>query len=187
MKQTAAACLPAITVILSPVSESSGLSGTMPPWMPWALGVTAGILGAAMLVALVRMVGAIDYRIGPKSVFITLFGIPVRRVRLDNIRHISSRRGGFCESWANVLFVKRDRILIIEKRRGVFKRLMITPVQRYVFKAALDRAIREFNGLPENQRNWAAVTPAPPRSQAEEGQANASPAGEGASGQEAPR
>ena len=40
-----------------------------------------------------------------------------------------------------------DRILVIEKRRGLIKRLVITPEQRYVFKAELDRAIRACMGL----------------------------------------
>jgi hypothetical protein len=144
--------------MLSP-SDNSLITGAMRPWVPWVLGAGAAVAALAGAIILARLSGAISYRIGPKSVLITLFGVPVRRLGLDNIRHISSRRGGFCESWPNVLFPNRDRILVIEKRHGVLKRLMITPPQRYVFKAALDRAIREFNGLPENQRTWAAVTP----------------------------
>jgi len=156
-------CTNAFILALAVPAAFEGKSGSLDPVGKWLLAALSGLLVLFVAVVLVRVLGAIDYRIGPKAVIITLFGLPVRRIRLDNIRHISSRRTGFCESWPNVLLIKRDRILVIEKRRGLSKRVLITPVQRYVFKAALDRAIREFNGLPENQRNWAAVTISPTR------------------------
>jgi hypothetical protein len=72
----------------------------------------------------------------------------VRRVRLDNIRHISVQPCWFAEKWHNVISMTQDRVLVIHKRRGLVKNLQITPETRLVFKARLDRAIREVMNLP---------------------------------------
>ena len=90
----------------------------------------------------------INYRVGAKYFIVTLLGIPIRWVRLDNIRSIHPLHVRFSEKWHNKIFHKNDRILVIQKRRGLLKHLEITPEQRFVFKAELDRAIRAHLGLP---------------------------------------
>jgi len=108
--------------------------------------VTAAWLGVIALLVFLRK--QINYRIGPKHLKVTLLGIPIRRVRLDNIRGITAQRATFAERWHNKFFHKNDRYLVIQKRSGLIKQFEITPEQRFVFKAELDRAIRELMGLP---------------------------------------
>jgi hypothetical protein len=123
----------------------AGAEGALSQWLLLAGGLAAVLAAVALFVFLVRR---IDYRIGPRHLKVTLFGIPLRRLRLDNIRHISTHRPFFCERWQNQVLLRRDRVLVIEKRRGLIRCVLITPEQRFVFKAALDRAIRAANGLP---------------------------------------
>lgn len=107
------------------------------------MGVWVGMIGL-----LIFLRKKIDYRIGPKHLKVTLLGLTLRRVRLDNIRGITAQRAKFAERWHNRFFHKNDRYLVIQKRSGLCKQLEITPEQRFVFKAELDRAIRELMGLP---------------------------------------
>jgi hypothetical protein len=85
----------------------------------------------------------VTYRIGPEHLQVVLLGVPVRRVRLDNIRNIHTGKILFAEKWHNTFFPGPDRLLVIEKRRGLMRFLVITPERRFVFKAQLDQAIRE--------------------------------------------
>ena len=117
-------------------------------WVEWGPLIIVVVAWLALVGLGFFLVGQINYRIGAKSLQVTLLGIPFRWVRLDNIRNIHTRRIRLGEKWHNKLFRKGDRILVIDKRRGLFKRLQITPEQRYVFKADLDRAIRSHLGLP---------------------------------------
>ena len=101
-----------------------------------------------LIVLGVFLLRRISYRVGSKRFMVTLLGIPIRWVRLDNIRGIHPRHVRFSEKWHNTIFNKNDRILVIQKKRGLLKHLEITPEQRFVFKAELDRAIRLHLGLP---------------------------------------
>ena len=117
------------------------------PWREWVpiLAVLLAWLGLIFL--LLFLLRHIDFRIGPKHLKVTLLGIPIRRVRLDNIRNLHTRRVRFAERWHNMLLTQPDRVLVIEKKRGLIKHFIITPEQRYVFKSELDRAIRAHLGL----------------------------------------
>lgn len=106
------------------------------------------ILWLVFVAILVLLVKSVSYRIGSKHLLLTVAGIPIRWVRLDNIRNIHTRRTRLAEKWHNKFFSKNDRILVIVKRRGLIKNIEMTPEQRYVFKAELDRAIRVVMGLP---------------------------------------
>lgn len=97
-----------------------------------ALGVTSLLLW---------MVTRIRYRITEAALEITLFGMCVRRVALTDIRWISKHRSQWCEKWPNTLFPGK-RALVIERRSGKLRHLLITPLQRYVFKADLQDAVR---------------------------------------------
>lgn len=92
----------------------------------------------------------IRYRITARHLQIRLFGIPIRRVRLDNIRYVGTARVVFAEKWPNGWFPSHHRFLVIRKRRGLIKNFIITPHQRYVFKAEIDRA-RQALGLDETR------------------------------------
>jgi hypothetical protein len=80
------------------------------------------------------------YRITQKHLKVTLFGVPLRRVRLTNIEHVGKRRTGWGEHWWNTWRPFR-RKLVIQRRRGLLKDFVITPPFRYEFKAELERAI----------------------------------------------
>jgi hypothetical protein len=110
-----------------------------------------------LIFGLIFCLRRVNYQVGRKHLKVTILGIPVRRVRLDNIRNIHTRKPRFAERWYNMLFPTLDRILVIEKRRGLVKCFVITPEQRYVFRSELDRAIRSHVGLKP-----LGVTPAAP-------------------------
>ncbi|MBI5386856.1 MAG: hypothetical protein HZA90_19460 [Verrucomicrobia bacterium] len=117
-------------------------------WVQWGLIIQVVAAWLALVVFMLFLLTRIGYRISHKHLKVTLLGIPVRRVRLDNIRNIHTHYVRFGEKWYNHLFLKFDQVLVIQKRRGLIKDFVITPEQRYVFKAELDRAIRNYMGLP---------------------------------------
>lgn len=103
---------------------------------------------AAALVALILVylvaIPLIRYRITAQWLLITLLGVPLRWVSLRNIRFISDHAKEACEPWPNTHSPK-TRMLIVRKRRGLFRNLMITPQKRFVFKAELEKAIRALD------------------------------------------
>jgi hypothetical protein len=83
----------------------------------------------------------IRYSITPRHLKISLFGLSLRRIPLTQIESISKRRAeGWAENWWNTT-KPGHRALVIRKRRGLIKNLVITPRNRYIFKADLQRAI----------------------------------------------
>ena len=105
-----------------------------------------GALGLLLLLFLFRwLVTRIHYHITERHLKITLLGIVLRRVRLSNIAAISKRRGdGWAENWWSTLNPSH-RSLVIRRHRGLFRNIVITPRNRYIFKAELDRAIERLN------------------------------------------
>ena len=88
----------------------------------------------------------VSYRVGGTYLRIKLFGICVRRVPLTDIRSISARRprrGEWAEQWWCTVRPHR-RFLTLKRRRGWPRRLVITPLQRYVFRAELEEAIAKL-------------------------------------------
>jgi hypothetical protein len=59
--------------------------------------VVAAWLG--LVAVLLFLLTQVRYRVGPKHLKVTLLGIPVRRVRLDNIRNVHTRKSRFVERW----------------------------------------------------------------------------------------
>src|SRR5437773_5149568 len=75
----------------------------------------------------------VHYHITHRHVKITLFGIVLRRVRLSNIASVSKRRaGGWAENWWSTLR-PHHRSLVIRRKRGMIRNVVITPRNRYVF------------------------------------------------------
>lgn len=85
----------------------------------------------------------INYRISLAYLEITLLGITVRRIRLDDIRAISTKRVFWAECWPNTLLA-RDRHLLIQRNSGWLKNLVISPPYRFVFRSELAEAKRVF-------------------------------------------
>ncbi len=111
--------------------------------------LTAGLIALAVCFFL-WLPTLIRYRITARHLQIRLFGLPIRRVRLDNIKYLGTHPVFFAEKWPNAWFVSHHRFLVIQKKCGLIKNLVITPKHRYVFKAELDHARRAL-GLNETR------------------------------------
>lgn len=99
---------------------------------------------AALILAILLIVPTIRYRLTHRNLLITVLGIPVRWVSLKNIRYISDYVKDVSEPWPNT-FNSNGRQLFIRKHRGLFRSLFITPQKRFVFKAEIEKAVRELN------------------------------------------
>ena len=98
---------------------------------------TIGLWG---FVALIFSVVTIRYRITARYLVISWLGLPVRWVRLQNIKSIGVQRIAWAEHWANSLR-PANRYLLIEKKSALLLRhVVITPRNHMVFKAELERA-----------------------------------------------
>jgi hypothetical protein len=95
----------------------------------------------ALILAYLVIIPLIRYRITSRWLLITLFGVPLRWVSLKNIRFITDHCKEAAEHWPNT-HNPTTRTLVIRKRRGLFRNLVITPQKRFVFKAELEKAIR---------------------------------------------
>lgn len=107
---------------------------------------------------LVFSVAAIRYQITARHLRVTWLGVPVRWIRLEDIRHIGTRPVAWAERWPNVLF-QTGRTLVIRRRRGLCKNLLITPPYPFEFKATLEQA-RE-NLVKEKEKAAARGAPGP--------------------------
>jgi hypothetical protein len=107
--------------------------------------------GLAALVALLLSVKTVRYRIGSKFLVISWLGIPVRWVRLSNIAHVTPERFAWSERWFNAFRV-RHRILTIHRRTGLMRKMCISPKNRFVFRAELNRAREQAGGVVHSRR-----------------------------------
>jgi len=98
----------------------------------------------ALILAYLAVVPLIRYRITSRWLLITLLGMPIRWVSLKNIRFITDHCKEAAEHWPNTHNPK-TRTLILRKRRGILRNLVITPQKRFVFKAELEKAIRALD------------------------------------------
>lgn len=104
----------------------------------WLLAAGAVIL--LFLLALGR--ARLDYRIGRRHLKVLWFGICVRRIPLADIDSISKRPRGWAEHWENT-WRSSHHILVIHRRRGWFKEIIITPDYRYAFWSELEKAVEK--------------------------------------------
>ena len=101
-----------------------------------------GVLIATLV--FVWLVKRIRYRIGSRHVKVILFGLPIRRMAIDNIESVSKRRtDGWAEHWW-CTFRPKHRLLVLRRQRGLIRNFVITPKNRYVFKTDLERAMRRL-------------------------------------------
>ena len=107
--------------------------------------VAAGVLALAL--ALLWSVTTIQYYITPRFLKITWMGIPIRWVRLTSIRQLTPKSALWAERWCNT-FRPANRLLAVHRRRGLFKTLLISPRNPYVFRADLYRARDAMLGTP---------------------------------------
>jgi hypothetical protein len=106
------------------------------------------VLGWLTFVALMMgSIKLINYKVTTRHLVVTWCGIPVRRIRLDDIKFISTRPGKWAEKWYNTART-RNRLLVMHRRSGWLKDFAISPRSPYVFKAELDRARRALFPRP---------------------------------------
>ena len=101
----------------------------------------------------------IRYRISQRYFRVLLFGICLRRVALSEIESVSKRRpAGWAEKWVNT-FQPSHRTLAIRRIRGLRRCIVITPKNRNIFKAALEKAIRQLSSpTDEEEENVSLMT-----------------------------
>lgn len=111
-----------------------------------------GVGGVAVFLLLVRWaMSQIRYRVGSKYFVVSLLGIPIRKIAIEQIEYASKREpDGFAERWYNTLSTSH-RLLTIEKKSGFPKYMCITPKNRYVILTEIKAAVRKIR--PE--ANWA--------------------------------
>lgn len=73
------------------------------------------VVGAWFLLLglLLGLLLSIRYRVGPRHFIVTLLGVPVRRVRLDNIKYMNTAAPALAEAWHCRLFPPPHSILVI--------------------------------------------------------------------------
>ena len=98
------------------------------------LAIGFGVIGLLTLSLL-----TVRYRVNGRFLRISWLGVPIRWVRLTNIRQIGTHRVFWAERWFNT-FSPSKRYLVLRKRSGLLKHLIITPRNQFVFKAELERA-----------------------------------------------
>ena len=113
--------------------------------------VVFGLLGALALAGLLgALASQLRYVLTERHLKITLFGLCLRRIRLADIDSVSKRQAHRAEKWYNTL-KPSHRILVIRRRRGWFKDFIITPKNRYVFKAELEQALAKLKAPAEKR------------------------------------
>ena len=122
----------------------------------WALAGMAGMIALAGLSMLV--IRSIRYRVTKTHLKVILLGVPIRRVRLDNIRHIGNKPVRWAERWASAPF-DVGRLLVVRRKRGLFKNFVITPSRPYEFRFALFQAIKALTGEALRETEWRTPEP----------------------------
>ena|SRR5437867_9987745 len=96
-----------------------------------------------LVVAMIWSLTRINYQITATHLRVTWCGIPIRRIRHDDIRLVSTKRVVWAEKWFNT-FSPWSRWLVIHRKSGWFKHFVISPPNRFVFRSNLYRARWEF-------------------------------------------
>jgi hypothetical protein len=113
-----------------------------------------GLVVLGWLTFVVLMMGSIkllNYKVTARHLVVTWCGVPVRRIRIDDIKFISTKPGRRAEKWYNT-GRPRNRLLVLHRRSGWFKDFAITPRSPYVFKAEIDRARRALFPRPPDAK-----------------------------------
>ena len=82
----------------------------------------------------------IRYRVNKNHFEILLFGLPIRWVSLDNIHEVSKKHTPWAEQWWCTWRPHRRRLLI-RRKSGLIKNIVVTPKYRYELKAELEKAM----------------------------------------------
>jgi hypothetical protein len=89
----------------------------------------------------------IRYHITTGHLKITWLGVPVRRFRLDDIKRIGTRPVIWAERWPSTLR-QNGRLIVIRRRSGWLRSVVITPKYPFEFRNELEQAIRSRGLAP---------------------------------------
>ena len=107
------------------------------------------LLGAFASAGLLSLLASrLRYVLTTRHLKVTLFGLCLRRIRLSDIESVSKRQAHWAEKWYNT-WKPSHRILVVRRRRGWFKDFIVTPKNRYVFKAELEQALAKLKAAAE--------------------------------------
>lgn len=118
---------------------------------PGSLGWVVVVVAALAVTALLWTSGKarLSYHIGRSSLRIQLGRVTVRRIDFTDIERVDKPRRELrwleTENWRNT-FDDSRRLLVVHRRRGWFRKLVITPRHRYEFRRQLRGAIAEATG-----------------------------------------
>lgn len=95
-------------------------------------------LGSLLLVLM--MFYSVSYKITEKHLVIRVLGIPIRWIRIRDIRHMGTDSKVWAERWYNT-FSPLNRRLVIRRKKGLLCRtLIITPKNPYAVMNDLEKA-----------------------------------------------
>jgi hypothetical protein len=89
------------------------------------------------------------YRVTPAHLQIFWLGLPVRQLRLEDIKRIGTRPVFWAERWPNSW--DRGRMLVIRRQTGWFRNFVITPNFPFEFLNTLERARQALEALPTQE------------------------------------
>ena len=81
----------------------------------------------------------IRYHVTPTHLEITWLGLPVRRIRLGDIKRVGTRPVVWAERWPSTLR-NNGRLLVIRRRSGWLRSLVLTPKYPFEFRNELEQA-----------------------------------------------
>ena len=87
----------------------------------------------------------IRYHVTPTHLKITWLGLTVRRIRLDDIKRVGARPVVWAERWPSTLR-SNGRLLVIRRRTGWLRHLVITPKYPFEFRNELEQARKTTAG-----------------------------------------
>jgi hypothetical protein len=112
-------------------------------WNPHDAGLIAGgVVGFLGLWVLAKL--RMQYHVGRTALRVRLGRLTLRKINLSDIERVSKPRRDLnwwsTENWRNA-FDGSHRLLVVHRRSGLFRRLVITPKHRYEFRERLRTAI----------------------------------------------
>ena len=102
-----------------------------------------GVAGCCLAV-IALLAAFLRYRVTETDLEIRWLFLPLRRIRLREIKFVSTRPVWYSEKWYNTLRL-RSRRLIIYRRNGSLRPVSISPRSPFVLKAELDAAIERVS------------------------------------------
>lgn len=95
--------------------------------------------GCVLVSGAVWLRGQITYRVGKEFFRVMLFNFTLRKIPLSSITRVSTRLRAQGEHWANTFWPSHRQLVIHHKDRD--RPLVVTPINRYVVKAELQRIL----------------------------------------------